>query len=39
MTKQVDTERYTEFVNEVTSNESKFYDACNQNKTFQLLFL
>ena len=27
MTKQVDTERYTEFVNEVTSNESKFYDA------------
>ena len=27
MTIQVDTERYTEFVNEVTSNESKFYDA------------
>ncbi len=27
MTKQVDTERYVEFVNAVTSNESKSYDA------------
>ena len=29
MTKQVDTQKYTEFVNAVTSNESKDYIAFN----------
>ena len=35
MTKQVDTERYTEFVNEVTSNESKDY-ASFDGRVFEL---